>query len=143
MLGLGPFGGVFIPSLLTIPGVIMYLRFGWVVGNGGLVGSALIVTISTAITFLTALSIATVATNQRIGIGGAYYMISRSLGIEIGGAVGIPLFLAQGLSVPLYNLGFAGSPIEASEIRMWGAVDANQTATAGFWENISVREVMT
>ncbi len=109
--GLGTFGGVFTPSILTILGVIMYLRFGWVVGNVGLTGTFLIVTLSTMITFLTALSIAAIATDQRVRIGGAYYMISRSLGIEAGGSVGIPLFLAQGLSVALYTVGFAESVV--------------------------------
>jgi amino acid transporter len=107
--GLGTFGGVFTPSILTILGVIMYLRFGWVVGNVGLSGALLIVTISTGITFLTALSISEIATDQRVRVGGAYYMISRSLGIETGGAVGIPLFFAQALSVALYTIGFAES----------------------------------
>ena len=110
--GLGTFGGVFTPSLLTILGVIMYLRFGWVVGNVGLVGTLLIVTLSTSITFLTSLSIASIATDQQVRIGGAYYMISRSMGIETGGAVGIPLFIAQALSVALYVIGFAESITE-------------------------------
>jgi len=90
----------------------MYLRFGWVVGNVGLAGTLVIVTLSTSITFLTALSIAAIATDQRVRTGGAYYMISRSLGIEAGGAIGIPLFLAQGLSVALYTVGFAESVVE-------------------------------
>ncbi|MDH3260520.1 MAG: Na-K-Cl cotransporter [Acidimicrobiia bacterium] len=107
--GLGTFGGVFTPSILTILGVIMYLRFGWVVGQAGLVGSLIIVTIATAITFLTGLSISQIATDQRIRAGGAYYMISRALGVEIGGAIGIPLYLAQALSVALYTIGFAES----------------------------------
>ncbi|MFQ5528873.1 MAG: amino acid permease [Gemmatimonadota bacterium] len=107
--GLGTFGGVFTPSILTILGVIMYLRFGWVVGNVGLLGTLLIVTIATSITFLTALSISAIATDQRVRVGGAYYMISRSLGLETGGAVGIPLFFAQALSVALYTIGFAES----------------------------------
>lgn len=106
---LGAFGGVFVPSTLTILGVIMYLRFGWVVGNVGLLGTLIIVTISTSITFLTSLSIAAIATDKEVKGGGAYYMISRSLGIETGGAVGIPLFLAQSFSVALYVLGFAES----------------------------------
>ncbi|MGB7518793.1 MAG: hypothetical protein WA896_04060, partial [Spirulinaceae cyanobacterium] len=55
--GLGTFGGVYTPSILTILGVIMYLRFGWVVGNVGLIGTLIIVTLSTGITFLTSLSI--------------------------------------------------------------------------------------
>jgi len=182
--GLGTFGGVFTPSILTILGVIMYLRFGWVVGNVGLIGTLLIVTISTAITFLTALSIAAIATDQRVRIGGAYYMISRSLGIESGGAIGIPLYIALAFSVALYTVGFAesvvgvfpsldmqvvgiittigvaalalisakvairaqyfimfgivlsllslafGSPIEQSNIEMWGASNQN---SEGFW----------
>ncbi|MBD3631329.1 amino acid permease [Cyclobacterium sp.] len=106
---LGTFGGVFTPSLLTILGVIMYLRFGWVVGNVGLIGTLLIVTLSTAITFLTSLSISAIATNAPVKGGGAYFLISRSLGAEIGGAVGIPLYLAQALSVSLYIIGFSES----------------------------------
>jgi amino acid transporter len=107
--GLGTFGGVFTPSILTILGVIMYLRLGWVVGNVGLIGTLVIVTISTSITLLTALSIASIATDQKVKTGGAYFMISRTLGIETGGAVGIPLFIAQTLSIALYTLGFAES----------------------------------
>lgn len=107
--GLGTFGGVFTPSILTILGVIMYLRFGWVVGNVGLIGTLLIVTLATSITFLTALSVSAIATDQRVRIGGAYYMISRSLGVEVGGAVGIPLYIALALSVALYTVGFAES----------------------------------
>ena len=109
--GLGTFDGVFTPSILTILGVIMYLRFGWVVGNVGLWGTLIIVTLSTSITFLTALSISAIATAQRVRVGGAYYMISRSLGIEAGGAVGIPLYFAQALSVALYTIGFAESVV--------------------------------
>jgi len=109
--GLSTFEGVFTPSILTILGVIMYLRFGWVVGNVGLIGTIIIVTLSTLITFLTSLSIASIATDQRVRIGGAYYMISRSLGIESGGAIGIPLYFAQALSVALYTIGFAESVV--------------------------------
>ena len=108
---LGTFDGVFTPSILTILGVIMYLKLGWVVGNVGLTKTLLIVTLATSITFLTGLSIAAIATDQRVRAGGAYYMISRSLGLEAGGAVGIPLFLAQALSVSLYTVGFSESLI--------------------------------
>jgi amino acid transporter len=117
--GLGTFGGVFTPSILTILGVIMYLRFGWVIGNVGLVGTLTIVTLSTCITFLTSLSIASIATDQKVRTGGAYYMISRSLGIESGGAIGISLYFAQAFSIALYTVGFAESVVqvfpEASE----------------------------
>lgn len=110
--GLGTFGGVYTPSLLTILGVIMYLRFGWVVGNVGLLGTLMIVTLSTAITFITSLSICAIATDRVVKAGGAYFMISRSLGIETGGAVGIPLYFAQAISVALYTIGFAESVAE-------------------------------
>lgn len=110
--GLSTFGGVFTPSILTILGVIMYLRFGWVVGNVGLVGTLVIVTLATSITFLTGLSIASIATDAKVRTGGAYYMISRSLGIEPGGAIGVPLYFAQALSVALYTVGFAESVVE-------------------------------
>ena len=106
---LSTFSGVFTPSILTILGVIMYLRMGWVVGNVGLFNTFIIVTLSTSITFLTALSIAAIATNKFVKTGGAYFMISRALGIEVGGAVGIPLYFAQTLSVALYTIGFAES----------------------------------
>ncbi|MGK7880392.1 MAG: Na-K-Cl cotransporter [Crocosphaera sp.] len=111
--GLGTFGGVYTPSILTILGVIMYLRFGWVVGNAGLIGTALIVILANAITFLTALSVCAIATDRVVRTGGAYYMISRSLGVETGGAVGIPLYFAQALSVALYTIGFAESVVKA------------------------------
>ena len=105
----GTFKGVYTPSVLTILGVIMYLRMGWVVGNVGLFGTIVIVTISSLITLLTAVSISATATNMQVKAGGAYYMISRSLGVEIGAAVGIPLYLAQVLGVAFYIVGFSES----------------------------------
>jgi solute carrier family 12 sodium/potassium/chloride transporter 2 len=114
--GLGTFGGVYTPSILTILGVIMYLRFGWVVGNVGLLGTLIIVTLATSITFLTSLSVSAIATDRIVRAGGAYYMISRSLGIETGGAVGIPLYFAQAISVALYTIGFTESLIKSFPI---------------------------
>ncbi len=105
--GLGTFGGVFTPSILTILGVIMYLRFGWVVGNVGLLATLVIVVVCTSVTLVTALSMASIATDRRVRAGGAYFMISRSLGLETGGAVGIPLYFALALSMALYVIGFA------------------------------------
>ena len=103
----GTFLGVFTPSVLTILGVMMYLRFGWVVGNVGLPIALLIVLASSSITFITGLSASAIATNMRVGVGGEYYMISRSLGLELGGAIGIPLFLCRTLSLTLYAFGLA------------------------------------
>jgi len=105
----GTFKGVFTPSILTIFGVVMYLRFGMVLGNVGLAKTLVIVTMATSITFLTGLSLSALATNMKVGAGGAYYIISRSLGLEPGAAVGLPLFFAQALGISFYVSGFAES----------------------------------
>jgi len=102
----GTFGGVFTPTLLTILGVIMYLRLGWVVGNAGLLGAWAIIIISFLITLCTALSMSAITTNIRIGAGGAYAIISQSLGLEVGGSLGIPRYISQGLAVTMYIFGF-------------------------------------
>lgn len=102
----GTFKGVFTPSVLTIFGVVMYLRFGWVLGSVGLASTLLIVTLATAITFLTGLSISAMATNMKVGTGGAYFIISRSLGLEAGVAIGLPLFFARAFGVAFYVAGF-------------------------------------
>ena len=102
----GTFGGVFTPTLLTIIGVIMYLRLGWVVGNAGLLGAWAIIILSFLITLTTALSMSSITTNIKIGAGGAYAIISQSLGLEIGGSLGIPRYVSQGLAVTMYIFGF-------------------------------------
>ena len=123
--GLGTLLGVYTPSILTILGVVLFLRAGWVVGNVGLVPALAIVVLAHAITFSTALSVSAVATNMQVGAGGAYYMISRSLGLEIGGAIGVPLFLAQTFSVTLYAFGLVES------LRLfWPEVPMRATAAA-------------
>ena len=103
----GTFLGVYTPSVLTILGLVMYLRFGWVIGNVGLGFTLFIVLLASSITFITALSASAIATNMRVGVGGEYYMISRSLGLELGGAIGIPLYLCRTLSITFYSFGLA------------------------------------
>lgn len=105
----GTFGGVFTPNLLTILGVIMFMRTGWVVGNAGLKDALQILLIANLITLLTGLSLSSITTNLKVGGGGVYFLISRSLGLEVGGAVGLPLFLAQAVSVAFYIIGFTES----------------------------------
>lgn len=102
----GTFGGVFTPTLLTILGVILFLREGWVVGNAGLAGAWLIIGLSFAITGCTGLSMSSFVTNIRVGPGGAFSMISQSLGLEVGGSIGVPLYLSQALAVVMYIFGF-------------------------------------
>lgn len=102
----GTFGGVFTPCTLTILGVIMFLRFGHVVGQAGLWHALLIVLAAKTITTLTTLSLSAVATNTKVQGGGAYFLISRSLGVESGGAIGVVFFVAQAVSVAMYVIGF-------------------------------------
>ena len=102
----GTFGGVFTPCTLTIFGVIMFLRYGHVVGQAGVFGALQILLLAKAITILTTLSLSAIATNAKVRGGGAYYLISRSLGVEFGGAIGIVFFVAQAISVSLYVIGF-------------------------------------
>lgn len=102
----GTFAGVFTPDVLTILGVIMYLRFGWVVGNAGFLGAVAIILIAKSVTICTGLSMSSITTNIKIGAGGAYSIISKSLGLEAGGSIGIPLYIAQTLSTALYIIGF-------------------------------------
>jgi amino acid transporter len=108
-LRLGTFSGVFVPNILTILGVILFMRAGWVVGHAGLLQALLILLIANSITLMTAMSLSAVATNTKVEGGGAYHLISRSLGIEIGGGIGVPFFLAQAISVAFYVTGFVES----------------------------------
>ncbi len=103
----GTFAGVFTPSILTILGVIMYLRLGWVVGNAGLWGTISIIIVAHIISVTTGLSVSSISTDKKVGAGGVYYVLSRSLGLPIGGALGITLFVATAFSIALYMIGFA------------------------------------
>jgi amino acid transporter len=103
---LGTFAGVFTPSILTILGIILFLRLGYVVGNAGLARAILIIGIANLISVLTSFSLAAIATNMKVKGGGDYYLISRTLGFEFGGAIGIVLFLAQSVSIGFYCIGF-------------------------------------
>jgi len=100
------FTGVFTPTLLTILGVIMYVRLPWVVGNGGLLGAWAVMGLAMLITVCTGLALSSVATNTRVGAGGPYAMITRSLGLEVGGSIGVPLYLSRPLGIAMYVFGF-------------------------------------
>ena len=104
---LSTFAGVFTPSILTILGIILFLRLGYIVGTAGLAMTLLVLILANAISVLSSLSLAAISTNIEIKTGGMYYLISRTLGYEYGGAIGIVLFLAQAISIGFYCLGFA------------------------------------
>ncbi len=105
----GTFGGVFTPSILTILGVIMYLRLPWVVGNAGLYAALGVIAVAHIISVSTGLSISSIATDKNVGAGGPYYIVSRSLGLPIGGTLGLALFLGLSFSISLYVIGFSES----------------------------------
>lgn len=102
----GTFGGVFTPSILTILGAVMFMRTGYITGQAGIWTAAVILLVSKFITTLTGLSISAISTNTKVKGGGAYFLISRSLGPEFGASIGLALFMAQALSVPFYVLAF-------------------------------------
>ncbi|MCH2174402.1 MAG: amino acid permease [Lentisphaeria bacterium] len=124
---LSTFGGVFTPSILTIFGLIMFMRANYVIGTAGIMHAGLILTLCCSITFLTGLSISAISTNTQVGGGGAYFLISRVLGPEFGTAIGIALFLAQAISVPFYILGFVEALISTGFV-----IDAFPTVSEHF-----------
>ena len=98
---------VFLASISTILGAILFLRFGYAVAHTGLMGTLGIIALGHAVTIPTALAIAEIATNRRVEGGGEYFIISRSFGQSIGGAIGIALYLSQAISVAFYLIAFA------------------------------------
>ncbi len=98
---------VFMTAISTILGAILFLRFGYAVANVGLSGVIAIIIVGHLITIPTALAVAEIATNQRVLGGGAYYIISRSFGLNIGGAIGLALFFSQAISVAFYVIAFS------------------------------------
>ena len=98
---------VFLASISTILGAVLFLRFGYAVGHVGLWGSFGIIALGHLVTIPTVLAVAEIATNRRVAGGGAYYIISRSFGTSIGGSIGIALYLSQAISVAFYLVAFA------------------------------------
>ena len=97
---------VFLMSITAILGAVMFLRFGYTVGSVGLLGALLIILIAHMITIPAGMAISEIATNQRVGGGGEYYIISRSFGLRIGATIGVMLYAAQSISVAFYIIGF-------------------------------------
>mmetsp|Transcript_8770 Transcript_8770/g.20082 ORF Transcript_8770/g.20082 Transcript_8770/m.20082 type:complete len:978 (+) Transcript_8770:52-2985(+) len=105
--GLGTMSGVFVPTMNSILGVVVFLRFGWAVGNAGVGMVLLMMGIGCTIAMITTLSVSAISTNQIVRQGGPYFMMSRSIGIETGGALAILFFASQTLGVGFYTMGFS------------------------------------
>ncbi|KAM4720919.1 solute carrier family 12 member 4 isoform 1-T1 [Rhinophrynus dorsalis] len=102
---MGTLMGVYLPCLQNIFGVILFLRLTWIVGTAGVFQTLLIVLICCCCTLLTAISMSAIATNGVVPAGGSYFMISRSLGPEFGGAVGLCFYLGTTFAGAMYILG--------------------------------------
>ncbi|KFA62127.1 hypothetical protein S40285_01634 [Stachybotrys chlorohalonatus IBT 40285] len=102
---LGTVSGVYIPVYLNILSILMFLRFGRILGQVGLVGMLALIVTAYSVDLLTALSLSAIASNGEVKGGGAYFLISRSLGPEFGGSIGILFFLAQVLNTAMNIVG--------------------------------------
>ncbi len=98
---------VFLASISTILGAILFLRFGYAVAHAGLWGTLMVVLLGHLVTVPTVLAVSEIATNRRVAGGGAYYIVSRSFGASIGGSIGIALYISQAISVAFYIVAFA------------------------------------
>jgi amino acid transporter len=138
----GTFGGVFTPCVLTIMGVIMFMRMGFVVGQAGLLFALMILVVSKTITLLTSFSISAIATNTDVKVGGVYFMISRVLGLNFGGAIGLTLFLANAVGVAFYVIGFT----EAVETLLMPLLEAKTLFGVGvlaIWKGFHVTQIIS
>ncbi|ODV92819.1 hypothetical protein CANCADRAFT_30856 [Tortispora caseinolytica NRRL Y-17796] len=106
MAKLGTFAGVFIPTTLNVLSILLYLRYGFMLGQLGVVGMIGTLCVSYAVNLLTTLSISAISTNGTVRGGGTYYMISRSLGPEFGGSIGIVFYLGQVFNAAMNIAGF-------------------------------------
>lgn len=102
---MGTLIGVYLPCIQNIFGVILFIRLTWVVGTAGAIQGFLIVFICCCVTMLTAISMSAIATNGVVPGGGSYFMISRSLGPEFGGAVGMLFYTGTTLAAAMYIVG--------------------------------------
>ncbi len=107
--GYGTFTGVFLPSFITMVGALLFLNLGALVSISGISSVLSSLILSLVITYLTALSVTSVASNTPVGRGGMYYMLSRSFGYELGAAVGAALYIAHTITASLCIMGLTVS----------------------------------
>lgn len=104
--------GVLVRCMLNIWGVMLFIRMTWIVGQAGIVLTCVIISMATVVTTITGLSTSAIATNGFVRGGGAYYLISRSLGPEFGGSIGLIFAFANAVAVAMYVVGFAETVVE-------------------------------
>ncbi|XP_010217435.1 PREDICTED: solute carrier family 12 member 1 isoform X1 [Tinamus guttatus] len=104
--------GVLVRCMLNIWGVMLFIRLSWIVGQAGIGLGVIIILLATMVTSITGLSTSAIATNGFVRGGGAYYLISRSLGPEFGGSIGLIFAFANAVAVAMYVVGFAETVVE-------------------------------
>nr|XP_056719141.1 solute carrier family 12 member 9 [Euleptes europaea] len=102
---LSTFFGVIVPTVLSMFSIVVFMRIGFVVGHAGFLQSLLMLVVAYLIISLTVLSVCAISTNGAVQAGGAYFMISRTLGPEFGGSIGLMFFLANVCACGVYVLG--------------------------------------
>ena len=130
---------VFLTAISTILGAILFLRFGYAIAHVGLVSTLMIVFVGHLVTVPTALAVAEIATNQKVEGGGAYFMISRSFGLNIGGAIGLALYLSQAISVAFYVIAFT---VACRDLLLWADL-AHGFAIDPMWVNLGMMAFLT
>ncbi|XP_063830053.1 bumetanide-sensitive sodium-(potassium)-chloride cotransporter-like isoform X2 [Ostrinia nubilalis] len=106
---LGWIQGVLIPCLLNIWGVMLFLRIAWIVAQAGIGLTIVIIFVSSLVCIITTLSLSAICTNGRVQGGGVYYLVSRSLGAELGASVGIIFAFANAVAASMNTIGFCES----------------------------------
>ncbi|XP_074507401.1 solute carrier family 12 member 9-like isoform X2 [Sebastes fasciatus] len=130
---LGVVFGVVIPTLLSMFSVVVFLRIGFVVGQAGLYQAIAMFIVAYFIITVTVLSVCAISTNGALDAGGAYYMISRALGPEFGGSIGIMFFFANVCGSALYVLGLVEAIMSTFGIPEEGAAGPHQVLPSGYW----------
>jgi amino acid transporter len=130
---------VFLTAISTILGAILFLRFGYSIAHIGLFQTLLIILLGHLVTVPAALAVAEIATNQKVEGGGAYFMISRSFGLNIGGAIGITLFLSQAISVAFYIIAFT---VSSRSVLAWVEADYGVIIDP-IWVNLLMMSLLT
>ncbi|CAM9425929.1 unnamed protein product [Bubo scandiacus] len=104
--------GVLVRCMLNIWGVMLFIRLSWIVGQAGIGLGIIVIGLSVVVTTLTGVSMSAICTNGVVRGGGAYYLISRSLGPEFGGSIGLIFAFANAVAVAMYVVGFAETVVE-------------------------------
>uniref|UniRef100_A0A672Z9H4 Solute carrier family 12 member 9 n=1 Tax=Sphaeramia orbicularis TaxID=375764 RepID=A0A672Z9H4_9TELE len=128
---LSTFFGVVIPTLLSMFSVVVFLRIGFVVGHCGLYQAIAMFLVAYFIISMTVLSVCAISTNGALDAGGAYYMISRALGPEFGGSIGLMFFLANVCGCALFVLGLVEAIVATFGVPE--ATSSFQVLPSGYW----------